>query len=64
MTTETNLSQETELYFQARRSLILSNGDKEFKDKAAHSDQLVLDVIDSFSSVFIEPMLARAQESC
>lgn len=55
------LSPDTEAYFAARRSLILSNGDKQFRDTVKHSDALVLDVIESFAAVFIKPMLARVE---
>jgi hypothetical protein len=62
MATEFTTSAETEKYFSARRSLMISNGDKPFQDKSNHSDKLVLNVIQTYSSVFIEPMLARIEE--
>lgn len=55
------LSPETEKYLSAQRSLILSNGDGEFKDTVDHSEALVLDVIKSYGEVFLKPMLARAE---
>lgn len=59
MTTFFKVSSDTEQYFNAQRSLVLSNGDQEFKDKTNHSDDLVLDVIDSYYNVVVLPMFSK-----
>jgi hypothetical protein len=55
-------SEETEKYFLAQRSLILSNGDTEFQDKTDHDPDLVGDLIETYSQVVIAPMLARVEK--
>jgi hypothetical protein len=62
MNNNIKLSSETEDYLNAQRSLVLSNGDKKFQDSSTPSDALVLDVIKSYGSVFLKPMLARVEK--
>lgn len=56
------LSDDTEEYFRACRSLVVSNEDVEFKDTTDHSSELVLAVIQSYENVFLKPMLARGSK--
>lgn len=55
------LTKETQEYFRACRSLVVSNEDCEFKDTDNHSGELVLAVIKSYESVFLKPMLSHIQ---
>ncbi len=61
MATTFQISEQTEQYFQAQSSLVLSNGDKEFKDRTDHSPELVSDVIDSYYRVVVLPMFESVQ---
>lgn len=63
MATIFQVSDSTEQYFKAQRSLSLSNGDKEFEDRTTHSDELVSDVIDSYYRVVVLPMLSKVEVS-
>lgn len=63
MTTE--LDQHTEIpngdYERARRSLLLSNGDRAFVDTTNHVPELVRATVDMYFEIFIDPALARAK---
>lgn len=47
-------------YEIARRSLMLSNGDRSFVDTVDHSPELVRATVDMYFQIFIDPALERA----
>lgn len=47
-------------YEIARRSLLLSNGDRAFVDTIDHAPELVRATVDMYFQIFIDPALERA----